>query len=73
MLEMQIVVQAVLARCELQHRAGFERTKRRNIAIRPGQGALATVRDRQPAADAASSENGARYGSTSGANAAARA
>jgi cytochrome P450 len=72
MLEMQIVIEAVLARCELRHRAGFERTKRRNIAIRPGQGALATIRDRRPAAEAASGENGARYGSR-GASAAARA
>ncbi len=73
MLEMQIVLRIVLTRCELRAASsGFEPTKRRNIAIRPGQGALATVRDRRPAPGAAVDQDGAGYGSR-GASAAARA
>jgi cytochrome P450 len=73
MLEMQIVIRTVLARCELQPTAErSEFPKRRNITIRPGEGARAALRDRRPAHPAAG-EDGALYRSSSGANAAARA
>jgi cytochrome P450 len=68
MLEMQIVIRTVLTRAELQPtREGFELARRRNITVRPAQGALAAIRDRRPA------EVAVDYGSASGANAAARA
>jgi len=51
MLEMQIVIRTVLTRCELRPvGAGFEFSKRRNIAVRPNAGARVTLGDRQPAA-----------------------
>jgi cytochrome P450 len=54
MLEMQIVIRAVLTRCELQPaRDGAERATRRNITVRPGGGARTTFADRSPAAVAA--------------------
>jgi cytochrome P450 len=54
MLEMQIVMRAVLAGCELRPAGdGFERARRRNITIRPGRGARAVLRAREPVAAAA--------------------
>jgi cytochrome P450 len=48
--EMQIVLRAVLGACELQPTDDrFERTKRRNITIKPSRGARTTVRERIPA------------------------
>jgi cytochrome P450 len=50
LLEMQIVIRAVLTRCELERVDGsFEVARRRNITVRPAGGALATFRDRRPA------------------------
>ena len=49
MLEMQIVLRAVLAHCELRPLGdGNERARRRNITIRPGRGAGVVLRERQP-------------------------
>ncbi len=54
MLEMQIVIRTVLRSCELQPAGtGSELARRRNITVRPGQGALATIRDRRQAPVAA--------------------
>jgi cytochrome P450 len=54
MLEMQIVMRAVLAGCELRPAGdGFEPTRRRNITIRPGRGARSILREREPVAAAA--------------------
>lgn len=51
MLEMQIVIRTVLTRFELQGaRDGAEHARRRNITIRPGEGAVAALGDRRPAA-----------------------
>jgi cytochrome P450 len=51
MLEMQIVMRAVLAGCELQPaRDGAEVARRRNITVRPGGGARAVLRERRPVA-----------------------
>jgi cytochrome P450 len=47
LLEMQIVMRAVLAGCDLRPAGdGFERAKRRNITIRPAGGARAMLRER---------------------------
>ncbi len=51
MLEMQIVIRTVLTRREL--RAASQETEaptRRNITVRPGGGAVASLDDRVPAA-----------------------
>ena len=54
MLEMRIVLRTVLAACELRPAGdGFELARRRNITIRPGEGALGVLRDRDPVAVAA--------------------
>jgi cytochrome P450 len=51
MLEMQIVIRTVLTRRELQPaKDGAEHASRRNITVRPGQGALTALGDRKPAA-----------------------
>jgi cytochrome P450 len=49
MLEMKIVLRAVLRDCELEAGGGtgFEPTRRRNITIRPGGGALTVLRTRE--------------------------
>jgi cytochrome P450 len=48
MLEMQIVMRAVLARCELRRSGdGHEPARRRNITIRPGRGARVVLRERR--------------------------
>ena len=48
MLEMQIVMRAVLTRCELRPTGdGAEVARRRNITVRPGDGARALVRQRE--------------------------
>jgi cytochrome P450 len=52
MVEMKIVLRAVLGACELDS-AGedhFEVARRRNITIRPSAGAVAVLREREPAA-----------------------
>jgi cytochrome P450 len=50
MLEMQIVIRAVLTRCELDAAGnGVETARRRNITVRPSRGALTAIRDRLPA------------------------
>ena len=50
MLEMQIVMRTVLSARELQPASdGAELARRRNITIRPGEGALAVLRDRRAA------------------------
>jgi cytochrome P450 len=47
MLEMQIVLRAVLERCELRAADGVrEPTRRRNITVRPGHGARVVLGDR---------------------------
>jgi cytochrome P450 len=54
LLEMQIVMRSVLAACELQPaRDGHELTRRRNITIRPGAGAVSVLRERRRAQIAA--------------------
>ena len=54
MLEMQIVMRAVLTRYELRPAGdGAEVARRRNITVRPADGARALVRERQPTAVAA--------------------
>jgi cytochrome P450 len=54
MLEMQIVIRTVLTRRELRPaKDGAEHASRRNITVRPGRGALASLGDRKPAAVAA--------------------
>ena len=54
MLEMQIVIRTVLTRRELQPtQDGAEHASRRNIAVRPGGGAVTALGDRRPAAVAA--------------------
>ncbi len=51
MLEMKIVLRAVLSACELRPAGqSVELAKRRNITIRPAQGALAVLADREPLA-----------------------
>jgi cytochrome P450 len=51
MLEMQIVMRAVLAGCELRPAGdGAEIARRRNITVRPGGGARAVLRERRPVA-----------------------
>ena len=51
MLEMQIVIRTVLTRRELRPaKDGAEHASRRNITVRPGQGALTALGDRKPAA-----------------------
>jgi cytochrome P450 len=51
LLEMQIVMRAVLARCELRPvSADAEAPRRRNITVRPGGGARAVLRARRPVA-----------------------
>jgi cytochrome P450 len=51
MLEMKLVLRAVLNACELRPAGhGFEVPRRRNITIRPAQGATAVLGDRRPAA-----------------------
>jgi cytochrome P450 len=51
MLEMQIVMRAVLAGCELRPAGdGAEVARRRNITVRPGAGARAVLRERRPVA-----------------------
>jgi cytochrome P450 len=51
MLEMQIVMRSVLERCELRPAGdGAELARRRNITVRPGEGARAVLRARQPVA-----------------------
>jgi cytochrome P450 len=51
MLEMQIVMRAVLEGCELRPAGdGAELPRRRNITVRPGGGARAVLRARQPVA-----------------------
>jgi cytochrome P450 len=51
MLEMKIVLRAVLTTCELQPAGnGFELARRRNITIRPADGALSVLRERRAAA-----------------------
>ncbi len=51
MLEMQIVMRAVLARCELRAAGeGAEHARRRNITIRPAAGARTVLRARRPLA-----------------------
>jgi cytochrome P450 len=50
MLEMQIVIRTVVTRRELQPaRGGAEHASRRNITVRPGEGALIALGDRRPA------------------------
>jgi cytochrome P450 family 135 len=54
MLEMQIVLQSVLAACDLRAAGdGFELARRRNITIRPRDGARAVLRERRRASAAA--------------------
>jgi cytochrome P450 len=54
LLEMQIVMRSVLTACELQPaRDGHELTRRRNITIRPGAGAVSVLRERRRAEVAA--------------------
>jgi hypothetical protein len=49
MLEMQIVLRTALAARDLRQAGdGFELARRRNITIRPGEGARAVLGDRQP-------------------------
>ncbi|HWH45899.1 MAG TPA: cytochrome P450 [Thermoleophilaceae bacterium] len=50
MAEMKIVMRAVLGACDLQRvGTGFERPQRRNITIRPGNGATVALLDRSAA------------------------
>jgi cytochrome P450 len=50
MLEMQIVLRSVLAACDLRVAGDdFELARRRNITIRPRDGARAVLRERRPA------------------------
>src|SRR4051794_39960384 len=54
MLEMKIVLRAVLAACELRSAGnGYEVARRRNITIRPAEGAVALLAERRPVALAA--------------------
>ncbi|MGH2966973.1 MAG: cytochrome P450 [Solirubrobacterales bacterium] len=54
MLEMQIVIRTVLTHRELQPtQDGAEHASRRNIAVRPGRGAVTALGERRPAAVAA--------------------
>jgi cytochrome P450 len=51
MLEMQIVIRTVLTHRELRPaKDGTEHASRRNITVRPGEGALAALGEREPAA-----------------------
>jgi cytochrome P450 len=51
MLEMQIVMRTVLARCELRAvTPDAEAPRRRNITVRPGGGARSVLRARRPVA-----------------------
>jgi cytochrome P450 len=62
MLEMEIVIRAVLAACELRPAGGgTEAPRRRNITIRPGRGGLAVLHERRSAA-VAGNEGRARNG-----------
>jgi cytochrome P450 len=54
MLEMQIVLRGILTACDLRVAGdGFELARRRNITIRPRDGARAVLRERRPAPAAA--------------------